>query len=345
MRRGQLSHDAYVQIENRAVDEAIRLQESVGLDVITDGEMRRDVFFDFLIRGLGGLEMLPGNTVRFHSHDQEVAMEVKIPFAVTSRVVARDCPGVDEFKYAAKQSTLPVKVTLPSPGMMIGLWTDQSKAAYPDVWKLMEDAADAVKTWMRQLADAGCRYVQIDAPELNEAYVDKRVRDEMESRGIEPDRFVQLGTDLVIALGEVSLPGVTKALHICKGNGTQSWIAEGGYEETAKGLLSRARGFDAFLMEFDDSRSGGFEPLKHVAEDKTIVLGLVSTKWTKLETAEEIRRRVAEAAQFHALDCLALSTQCGFASAAETAEDRRVTESTQVDKLRLIAETAHSIWR
>jgi 5-methyltetrahydropteroyltriglutamate--homocysteine methyltransferase len=345
MRAGKLLPDQYQAIEDRAVDEALRLQERAGIDVVTDGEMRRDVFFDFLIRGLSGLEMSPGQTVRFHSHEKDNAMEVQIPYSVTGRITARECPGVKEYEYAAQRTKRPLKVTLPSPGMMTGLWTDKSKAAYPDAYRLMEDAAGAVEAWMRQLAAAGCTYIQIDAPELNEAYVDKAVRDELESRGISADRFVQVGTNLVTALGDVVLPGVRKALHICKGNGTQSWIARGGYEDTAKGLLQRARGFDVFLMEFDDERSGNFEPLRHVADDKMIVLGLVSSKWTTMESPSDLKRRISQAAKFHALDRLALSAQCGFASAAETADDRLITEATQFEKLKLISKVARSVWK
>jgi 5-methyltetrahydropteroyltriglutamate--homocysteine methyltransferase len=343
-RAGTLAPDAYAKIEDQSVDHAIRVQEAAGMDVVTDGEMRRDVFFDFLISGLSGLSMLPGDTVRFHSHEKEVAMEVQIPFSVTGRIRATECPGVREYRYAAAQTAKPVKVTLPSPGMMTGFWNHHSKQAYPDVFRLMEDAAQAVESWMRQLAAAGCRYIQIDAPELNEAYVDAGVRAGLARRGIDPRRYLKVGTDLIAALGSINLPGVTKALHICKGNGTQSWIAEGGYEETARGLLSKATGYDAFLMEFDDERSGSFESLQQVADDKVIVLGLVSTKWTRLETPAELKARVVEAARHHPLDRLALSTQCGFASAAETAADRRITESVQADKLKLVADVAHEVW-
>lgn len=345
LRTGRISATDFALVEDRSVDEALRIQEKAGVDVVTDGEMRRDIFFDFLISGLGGLSMLPGEAVRFHSHDKEVAMEVTIPFSVTERITVRECPGVREFKYASAHTTKPVKVTLPSPGMMTGFWNEHSKRAYPDVYRLMEDAAGAVESWMQQLAAAGCSYIQIDAPELNEAYVDASVRGDLARRGIDPDRFLEVGTAAIVTLGNVPLSGVTKALHICKGNGTQSWIAEGGYQATARGLLSRARGFDTFLMEFDDERSGSFEPLREVPDDKLIVLGLVSTKWTRLESEDELETRIREAARYHPLDRLAISTQCGFASAAETAAERRITEDVQAAKLNLVADIARRVWR
>lgn len=344
LRAGTMPAEEYQHIADRAVDEALRIQEEAGVDIVTDGEMRRNIFFDFLIGGLNGLSMLPSDPVRFHSHDDETAMEVSIPFTVTDRISARDCPGVAEYRYASSRTVKPVKVTLPSPGLLTGMWNDKSRAAYPDPFMLMEDAAEAVASWMQQLADAGCRYIQIDAPELNEVYVDASVRADHARRGIDPERFLEVGTALVKALGDLDLPGVTKALHICKGNGTQSWIAEGGYEATAKGLLATATGYDAFLMEFDDQRSGGFEPLRDVPDDKLIVLGLVSTKWTRMEEAAELKARIHEAARHHPLDRLALSPQCGFASAAETATGRRITEEVQLQKLTRVAEVAREVW-
>lgn len=344
LRSGDLSADAYAALVDQAVDEALRIQEDAGVDIVTDGEMRRNIFFDFLIGGLNGLSMLPSDPVRFHSHDEETAMEVSIPFTVTDRISARVCPGIAEFKYASARTAKPVKVTLPSPGLLTGMWNQQSRSAYPDPFQLMEDAAQVVETWMRQLAEAGCRYIQLDAPELNEVYVDASVREDHARRGIDPERFLDVGTSLVSALGNVDLPGVTKALHICKGNGTQSWIAEGGYEATAKGLLATATGFDVFLMEFDDARSGGFEPLREVREDTLIVLGLVSTKWTRIEAVSELKERIHDAARFHPLDRLAISPQCGFASAAETAAGRKITDAVQRQKLQRVAETAAEVW-
>jgi len=341
---GRLAPDAFERVADRAVDEALRLQQAAGVDVATDGEMRRTVFFDFFVSGLEGLSPLPSYTVRFHGRRPEDAMEVAIPFTVTERIRPRLCPGVAEFRYAAERTSLPVKVTLPSPMMILGFWNDRSRDAYPDPFELAADAAEAVRGWMRDLADAGCRYIQVDAPELAEAYADERVRAEYEQRGISAERFLAVGTELVCGLGDVDLPGVTLAMHLCKGNGTQSWIAEGGYEALATEVFGRAAGFDRFLLEYDDDRSGSFEPLRHLPDDKVAVLGLVSTKWTVLESAEALCSRVDDAARFHPRDRLAVSTQCGFASASETAEQRRITAETQSAKLRLVADVARTAW-
>jgi 5-methyltetrahydropteroyltriglutamate--homocysteine methyltransferase len=263
---------------------------------------------------------------------------------VTEKVTARECPGVDEFRYAAARADRPVKVTVPSPMMMLGFWSEHSRDVYPDPFELAADAAEAVKGWMRELAAAGCTYLQVDAPELNEAYADESVRADYERRGISADEFIAVGTELVGSLAEVDLPGVTLAMHVCKGNGTQSWIASGGYDEFSKHVFTRASGFDIFHLEYDDERSGSFEPLANLPDDKVAVLGLVSTKWTALESADDLKRRVDEAAQFHPKEQLALATQCGFASANETAQDRLITEETQRDKLRLVADVARDIW-
>jgi len=344
MRAGNLAPGDYAAIEDRAVDEALRIQEEAGVDVVTDGEMRRDVFFDLFIRGFTGLSMIPGIVVRFHGDQEETAMEFQIPFTVTERITAMPCPALAEFAYARQHTDKPIKVTLPSPTMSIGFYNDHSKDAYPDPLELVSDAAEAVRGWMRELADAGCRYIQIDAPEVAELYADESIRADYRSRGIDVEALMDLAGESVASLGAVELPGVTKALHVCKGNGTQSWIAEGGYEALSEQVFRRASGFDVFHLEYDDDRSGGFEPLANLPDDKMAVLGLVSTKWTELEDPDDLRRRIDDAARFHPKERLALATQCGFASAAETAEERKITDQTQRDKLKLVADVAHSVW-
>ena len=344
MRAGRLTPDDYRVLEDRAVDEALRLQEDVGLEVVTDGEIRRDIFFDFFTKGLTGLSHLPSHRVTFRDRQSEVAMEVQLPFSVTERVTARECPGLAEFRYASARTAREVKVTLPSPTLILGFWNERSKEAYPDPFELAADAAQAVSAWMSQLAAAGCTYIQIDAPELNEAYCDERVRAWYEQRGIRARDLIHVGTELVGSLADVDLPGVTTALHVCRGNGTQSWIAEGGYDEFSRMVFARARGFDVFHLEYDDERSGGFEPLANLPDDRVAVLGLVSTKWVELEDRAALRARIAQAARFHPREQLAVATQCGFASAAETAEQRRITEAAQRAKLELVVATAREEW-
>jgi 5-methyltetrahydropteroyltriglutamate--homocysteine methyltransferase len=344
MRAGEVEPEDYRAIEDAAVDEAIRIQERAGVDVVTDGEMRRDIFFDFFISGLSGVSFIPAQTIRFHGHREDDGMEVTIPFSVTERIEARACPAVAEFAYARERTSLPVKVTLPSPMMILGFYGDASREAYPDPFDLAIDAAAIVRRWIGELADAGCAYIQIDAPELAEAYVSDDIRKDYAARGIDPTRFLELGTELVAGLAEAERGDALLGMHVCKGNGTQSWIAEGGYDAFAENVFRRAAGYDVFHLEYDDERSGTFEALQHLSDDKIAVLGLVSTKWVALEDPALLRARIEEAARYHPLEHLALAPQCGFASAAETAEARKVTEATQVDKLRLVAEVAHEVW-
>ena len=180
-------------------------------------------------------------------------------------------------------------------------------------------------------------------PDLAEVYADERVRAEYEARGIPAQRFLSVATELVCRLADADLPGVRVAMHLCKGNGTQSWIAEGGYEALSATVFERATGFDAFLLEYDDERSGSFEPLANLPDDKTAVLGLVSTKWATLEDPDVLCARIDEAARYHPKERLAISTQCGFASASETARSGLASD-TQEAKLRLVAAVADRVW-
>jgi 5-methyltetrahydropteroyltriglutamate--homocysteine methyltransferase len=345
-RDGRLGAEEYRAVEERAVDDALRIQEESGVDVVTDGEMRRDIFFDFFVSGAEGLTVHEGWTVRFRNANDEDAMQVTMPFVVTGRLRPRSSPGLAEFLYARERTERPVKVTLPSPTLATAFWTKESSGdVYPDVFDLVADATEIVRAWVVELAEAGCPYIQIDAPELNEVYADERIRREYAARGIDPARFMAEGAEHLNEVTRADLPsGTTLGVHVCKGNGTQSWIAEGGYEDFARDVFKRASGFDRFHLEFDDERSGSFEPLRHLPDDKVAVLGLVSTKWTTLEDPGMLRRRIEEASRFHPLDRLAIGTQCGFASAAEIAEQRRITEKTQSDKLRLVADTARAVW-
>jgi 5-methyltetrahydropteroyltriglutamate--homocysteine methyltransferase len=347
MRAGELDPTAYRAIEDRAVDDALRLQEEAGLDVATDGEMRRDIFFDFFVSGMTGLSMLGGQTVHFHGHEPSADMDVQVPFSVTDRVSAKTCPGVAELEYAQPRTRLPIKVTLPSPMLLVlAFWNEHSHDAYPNPLDLAHDATDAVKRWMNELIATGCRYIQIDAPDLAEAYADRSVLEwYARDAGMNPEEFLAVATELICGLGRLERPNqVTLGLHLCKGNGTQAWIAEGGYDALARAVFPHVEGFDVVHMEYDDDRSGGFEPLRELPDNITAALGLISTKWTDLEDPDTVRARINEASRYHPLDRLAIGPQCGFASASETAEQRKVTPQTQVDKLNLIGEIARSVW-
>jgi 5-methyltetrahydropteroyltriglutamate--homocysteine methyltransferase len=196
-----------------------------------------------------------------------------------------------------------------------------------------------VHGWASELAALGCEYIQFDAPELIQAYADERSRAELEDRGISADRFRQEGVDLLNAAADV--PGVTCAMHLCKGNYQSKWIAEGGYDEFSREVFSRATSFDVFHLEYDDERSGSFEPLQNLPDEKVAVLGLVSSKREELEEADALVRRIQEASRYHPREQLGLATQCGFAS---DIAGNLISETAQEAKLRLVARVADRVW-
>jgi 5-methyltetrahydropteroyltriglutamate--homocysteine methyltransferase len=190
-----------------------------------------------------------------------------------------------------------------------------------------------------ELVALGCEYIQVDAPELA-TLVDPRVRDWAESLGFGAERMLTEGIDLINSMVQ-GVSGVRLGIHLCRGNNAGMWMASGGYDFIAKALFERAAAFDAFFLEYDDARSGSFEPLAGAPDDKQVVLGLVSTKTPELETPEELRGRIDEAARSFPRDQLGLSTQCGFASIAA---GNPIDEACEEQKLRLVAETAHAVW-
>jgi 5-methyltetrahydropteroyltriglutamate--homocysteine methyltransferase len=338
-RAGTLSPAGFKRVEDRAVDQAVALQEGVGLDVLTDGEMRRGIFTGPLTENVDGLEYVPGVYRTWYTDDGPV--EEELPLVVTGTLRMRRSAATEEFGYARAVARRPVKVTLPSPLMMFLRWSPRdSPAAYPDAFAMAADAAAIVRDEVRELAALGCTYIQIDAPEIA-SLVQQETRDWYERQGISVDRILTEGLDLLNSV--TGVPGVTFAVHLCRGNRNGRWMAAGGYDYVADALFRRGTGFHRFLLEYDDERSGTFEPLAATPADRTVVLGLVSTKSARIEPAEELVARIRDAAAFVPLDQLALSTQCGFASMVEAHPD--LTEDVQAAKLATIAEVAGSVWK
>jgi 5-methyltetrahydropteroyltriglutamate--homocysteine methyltransferase len=336
---GRMTAAEFKQVEDRAVDQCIALQEGAGLDVVTDGEMRRFTFFDQFTAALDGVTHQEGEAVPFHLEPGKVDINFHSPVCVTERVRRRRMLTLEEFAYARARARKPVKVTLPSPLMFFTMWSPKhSTAAYDDPFELFADGAELVREEAQALADLGCEYIQIDAPDFGQL-VEESERQRWERLGIPVERVMSEGVDMLNAVAEV--PRVRFGLHLCKGNYQSRWISAGGYEHISKQLFARATNFDAFLLEYDDERSGTFEPLRDLPDDKVVVLGLVSTKHDALEPLEELKRRVDEAAQHFPREQLALSTQCGFASVAMGNE---ISEDAQERKLRLVADAAHAIW-
>ncbi|MGH7291298.1 MAG: cobalamin-independent methionine synthase II family protein, partial [Myxococcota bacterium] len=244
------------------------------------------------------------------------------------------------FSYARARARLPLKVTVPSPLILYGLWNPRySTAAYDDAFAMFADAAEVGRSEIAELAALGCEHIQVDAPELA-TLVDPRVRDWAESLGMPAERMLTEGIDLINSMVD-GIEGVRLGIHLCRGNNGGMWMASGGYDYIAEALFARATAFDAYLLEYDDARSGSFEPLAKAPDDRQIVLGLVSTKQADEETPSALIARVEEAARHFPLQQLGLSTQCGFASVAD---GNPLSEEAEERKLRLVADVAEAVW-
>jgi len=336
---GDMPEDEFKQIEDRAVDEAIALQENAGVDVVTDGEYRRFTFFDQFAAAVDGVSHEEGEAVPFHSEPGKVDIDFHSPVSVVGRVKRKQMLSPPEFEYAKAHASKPVKVTLPSPLMFFTMWSpEHSTAAYDDPFELFADGVALVKEEAQALADLGCKYIQIDAPDFGQLVEDSE-RERWERLGIPVSRVMSEGVEMLNAVADV--PGVTFGLHLCKGNYQSLWISAGGYEEISSHVFKGTPNFDRYLLEYDDERSGGFEPLADLPDDKVVVLGLVSTKHDDLESVEDLTARVDEAAKHFPREQLALSTQCGFASVAMGNE---ISPEAQEQKLRRVAEAARAIW-
>jgi len=335
--RGEISDAALKQIEDRAVDEAVRLQESVGLDVLTDGELRRYAFFGHLIDALDGFDKFGGWAIPFHN-DAGERLVFRRP-VVVQKLRWRRSMCAEELVYLRARTRKPIKVTLISSQQAAAYYDpEKSTAAYPSRDAYLADIVDLTRREVDELVRLGCTYVQIDAPQYA-ALLDPELRDGYRKRGSDPDRLIDACIEMDNAvIGQH--PEVTFGLHICRGNNQSMFYASGGYEPIAR-VFSRSR-FQRFLLEYDDQRSGGFEPLRAVPDDRAVVLGLVTTKSPRLETVAELRSRIMEAARLVPLERLALSPQCGFAS---TMEGNRITPAEQEAKLRRVVETTHEVWR
>jgi len=334
---GELGQAEYKKIEDRAVNEAIALQVGAGLDAVTDGEMRRYAFYGHLIDCVEGFEKLGGWAIAFRDEaGNETRLERPV---VVSRLRRRRHLCGEEFAYLRARTDRVAKSTLVSAQQAAAYFDpEKSSGAYPNIDAYLADVVDILRDEVAELARLGCSYVQVDAPQYA-GLLDPAIRAGYQRRGSDPDRLLERCIELDNAVIG-SHPGVMFGLHLCRGNNDSKFYASGGYDPIAARVFRGAR-FQRFLLEYDDERSGGFEPLRHVPDDRTVVLGLVTTKKPALESAESLTRRIREAALFIPLERLALSPQCGFAS---TMQGNRVTADDQAAKLRRIAEVARELW-
>jgi 5-methyltetrahydropteroyltriglutamate--homocysteine methyltransferase len=333
---GELADAEFKQIEDRAVDEAVALQERTAIEVLTDGEMRRYAFYGHLIDAVEGFDKFGGWAIPFRNKKGE---ELVLPRpVVVSRLRRKHPMCAEEFTYLRARTRLPAKTTMISAQQAAAYYdAKKSSGAYATVEAYLADLVDILRDEVEELIRLGCTYIQIDSPQYT-ALLDPQLREGYRQRGNDPDRLLELSIEMDNAVIG-SHRGMMFGLHLCRGNNQSKFYAAGDYGPITK-VFQKTR-FDRFLLEYDDERSGGFEPLRQVPEDRTVVLGLVSSKKAALESKSELKQRIENAARFIPLERLALSPQCGFAS---TMEGNLVSAADQESKLRLVAETAEEVW-
>jgi 5-methyltetrahydropteroyltriglutamate--homocysteine methyltransferase len=336
---GTIDNAAFKKIEDRAVDEAIDLQKQASLDVVTDGEMRRYAFYGHFIDSVEGFDKYGGWAIPFRD-EQGDELVLKRP-VVVSRLKRIRPMCTEEFTYARARADRPVKGTLINAQQAAAYYdVEKSKAAYASIEPYLADIVDILRTEIAELLRLGCTYIQLDAPQYA-ALLDPSIREGYRKRGTDPDKLLDrcIEMDNAVIGDFLGRPGVTFGVHMCRGNNQSKFYASGDYEPIAS-VFERTK-FERFLLEYDDDRSGGFEPLRHVPGDRTVVLGLVTSKKPALESKSTLKSRIDEASRYIALERLALSTQCGFAS---TEQGNALTRSDEEAKLRLVGDVAREVW-
>jgi len=336
---GTLSSEALRDIEDRCIETAVRRQEEIGLRAATDGEYRRAFWHYDFVSGLDGVEL--------YEPEQKIQFKGGLPLPLALRVTGElgwsKPVMVDDFRFVADhvKSAVP-KMTIPSPSVVHfrgGRRAIDAKI-YPDLDLFFADLGTAYNQAVAAFGAAGCRYLQLD--EVNIAYLcDPEQIDGLRARGEHVENLLQIYADMLNRAIEGRPDGMVISMHLCRGNFRSHWVASGGYEPVAEVLFNQINS-DAYFMEYDTDRAGGFEPLRFVPRGrKIVVLGLVTSKSGALESKDELKRRIDQAAQYVPLEQLALSPQCGFAS---TEEGNTLSEEEQWAKLRLCVEVAREVW-
>jgi len=336
--RAEISPEELKAVEDREIEKVIRKQEEVGLRSVTDGEFRRAFWnYDFLGE-VDGVEAYLG--------ERKIKFQGPQPKPMMLRVVGklggyRPHPMIDHFKFVAAHAKATPKMTIPSPSSLHFRYGRDAVPTeiYPEMDDFYRDLGEGYRKAVRAFSDAGCRYLQLD--EVNFTYLcDPKLRAFVANRGEDPETLPHVYARMInAALSDVA-PDVTKSMHLCRGNFQSTFVASGGYEPVAEILFNEIN-IDAYFMEYDSDRAGGFAPLRFVPKGKMVVLGLVTSKSGTLESKDELKRRIDQAAKFIDLDQLCLSPQCGFAS---TEEGNILAEDEQWAKLRRIVEVADEVW-
>jgi len=328
--------------EDAAIRTVVKMQEDVGLQGITDGEFRRSSWhMDFLYQLGGATKVQDGNLkVQFHNEKGDIEF-TPAALRVTGKLELKKCIFGEDFTYLKSVTRGTPKLTIPSPSMIHyrGGRAAIDAAVYPDMKEFWRDLSNAYADEVAALGKLGCTYLQLDDTSL--AYLnDPAQRQHMAQIGGDADTQHLVYIDLINAALTKKPAGMTVCTHLCRGNFRSSWVAAGGYDHVAEALFGRLN-VDGFFLEYDDERSGGFEPLRFVPKGKMVVLGLVTSKRGALESKDFLKRRIDAAAEYIPLEQLCLSPQCGFSS---TVEGNALSIDEQIAKLRLIVETAREVW-
>ena len=346
-RRAHLPLEDLRQIEDRHVLRVLNRQNGIGFQVFTDGELRRSNFMSDFTDAVAGLDF-GGEVARkwkdeAHKAGDSPAAVSTISGIVTSTLTQRQPLTGNELPFLRQHAPGPIKITLPSPTQFpaISFKYGVTDTVYRDPFALLDSVTEIMAGDIRSLAASGISYLQIDAPRYS-YYLDPKWTAWMETElRVDPAEMLTASLRADNAcFAAARHPGVTLAIHLCRGNNRGHWYAEGGYDSIAERLFNELA-VDRFLLEYDDARSGTFEPLRFIPKDKTVVLGLISSKHPELERKEDLIRRIEEAAKIISLEQLALSPQCGFAS---TMEGNLLTEEDQWAKLQLVVDVARQVW-
>jgi 5-methyltetrahydropteroyltriglutamate--homocysteine methyltransferase len=331
------------RIQQAAIRDVVRMQEELGLQLATDGEYNRHSWHrDFMLK-FQNVRMMPSKlTVRFHSADGD-RLHSPPTMQVTGKLARPNGGGifVDDFKFLASIARATPKITLPSPTVMHfrGGRDAIDAGTYPDIAEFYDDLSRLYREEIGDLAAAGCRYLQID--EVNLAYLcDSDLRRQVANIGEDPATLPQTYARLLNDTIKDRPQDMTVCMHLCRGNFAGAWVAEGSYEPIAE-LIFNAIDVDGYFLEYDSTRAGGFEPLRFLPKGKIAVLGLVTTKSGKLESKDELKRRIDEASKHAPLEQLALSPQCGFSSGIG---GNTMDVAGEIAMLRLVVETAREVW-
>lgn len=344
LRAGDITRVAYKRLEDRAVDQAVRQQEEAGLAVVTDGEMRRLSFQSQMVQaveGFGAWDLDAFLWGDWHGDAETGDWHGGRPdeLAVVAPLRRRRSLSGEEFVYLRARTARTAKVTLPSPGLFANFWSpERSRGVYASLAAFLEDVARILREEVEELAEYGATYIQLDAPHYP-LLLEPGTRAFYEARGWRMDEWLELGVALdnrVMA----GIDGVTFGLHLCRGNQASRWLVSGDYGPIARAIFEGTAA-DRLLLEYDDARSGGFEPLQRVPDDRMVVLGLITTKRGVLEDPAEVMARIDEASRHVDRERLALSPQCGFGTSIL---GNRLTEEQQAAKLRLVGEVAERVW-